>query len=357
MLQKLGAKTTASLRVLATSDLHGALTPYDYARGREQKGQNLAQLATLINQERASAQNSLLFDNGDFLEGSALADHAFAEFQTDPTAPPPIIAAMNVLGYDAVGLGNHEFDFGLPYLKTALSQANFPCLSSNLEVTSDLNPAHRQSIILSRDLITHDGDKTPIRLGVISLLPPPTLDWDAAELAGRVAIAETVATARTKADALRQVGVDLVIILAHTGLGRTLENAGSDLLDANLADVLVLGHKHEFHPNREAAAPIASNWVMPGFGGKALGVIDLDLTHNGTRWQVTNTHAHLKLSSDGVQSEPRVLDLVATAHRATTRKLDEVLTETETPLSAQFALTHPSAALTVIADAMRHGAQ
>lgn len=119
---------TFSLQILATTDLHMRLLPFDYLCDVPSHSGDLATLATLIEALRADHPNTLLVDNGDFLQGTPTADVAAANAQT----LHPAISAMNLASYDAAGVGNHELDYGLSVLSAAMSQANFPILSANL---------------------------------------------------------------------------------------------------------------------------------------------------------------------------------------------------------------------------------
>ena len=135
------AAMTARLRILATSDLHSHRLPYDYYADRPRLGLGLAQAARLLRGLQAEWPEgaSLLLDNGDSLTGGLLSDLLAARFCL--LAPPargdspwrhPMVAAMNTLGYDAATIGNHEFDHGLPFLRSALSEAEFPVVSANI---------------------------------------------------------------------------------------------------------------------------------------------------------------------------------------------------------------------------------
>ncbi|MCB1399202.1 MAG: metallophosphoesterase, partial [Rhodobacteraceae bacterium] len=104
------------VRVMETNDLHMNILPYDYFADRPSDTRGLARTATLIAQARAEVANALLFDAGDFLQGSPMGDY-FAHERG--AAPHPMIAAMNAVGYDAVTLGNHEFSYGLEPLLRA----------------------------------------------------------------------------------------------------------------------------------------------------------------------------------------------------------------------------------------------
>ena len=119
------AGATLKLRLLGTTDVHSHLLAHDYHADRPGAPHGLARLARLIRTSREGAPNCILFDNGDFLQGSPLGDlMTLRDFACGEVHPA--ISAMNALGYDAAALGNHEFDFGLDWLHRALAAAAFP---------------------------------------------------------------------------------------------------------------------------------------------------------------------------------------------------------------------------------------
>ncbi len=124
------------LRILATTDLHANMLAWNYHANRPDDQVGLARVASLIRQARREQPQSLLFDNGDFLHGSALGDYLAETTPVlrsgRPLTTHPMIAAMNALRYDAATLGNHEFGFGLGFLRRSLAATSFPIVSSNL---------------------------------------------------------------------------------------------------------------------------------------------------------------------------------------------------------------------------------
>src|SRR6204780_4548368 len=129
--ERLG-KAEIPLRLIGTSDLHAYIYPYDYYRDRPDETVGLAKTAALISAARAKATNSLLLDNGDFIQGAPLGDYAAQWLQTEKSAIHPVIAAMNELGYAVGTLGNHVLNHGLDLLGTALRGAAFPVVSCNI---------------------------------------------------------------------------------------------------------------------------------------------------------------------------------------------------------------------------------
>ena len=106
----------AKLRILQTTDLHLHFLPHDYVGDRPAPQRGLLGLIPQIDAARADGIETLLFDNGDFLQGTPLD----ADLIKDG-ADHPMIAAFNALKYDAIGLGNHEFDFGLNALRDVIA--------------------------------------------------------------------------------------------------------------------------------------------------------------------------------------------------------------------------------------------
>ena len=162
------AGAPASLRILATSDIHMHLLPFDYlSLCRSQQG-SLARLGTLIRRRQAEVPTSVLLDNGDFLQGNPMGDLAAADAPGGPRKAHPAIAAMNALGYDAAALGNHDFNFGLSCLRRAAAGAAFPLLAANLSVrhVAPFTPY----TILERELVLAAGGSRVLRIGIVRIL-------------------------------------------------------------------------------------------------------------------------------------------------------------------------------------------
>jgi len=118
------------LRLLETFDLRMFVMDWDYYHAKPDPTVGLTRLAALIKAARGECLNGLLFDNGDFLQGNPPADY-IAEPPRN-SGPHPLVTIMDGLDYDAVGLGNHEFNYGLDFLETALQGAPFPFLCANV---------------------------------------------------------------------------------------------------------------------------------------------------------------------------------------------------------------------------------
>lgn len=359
----------ATLRLLATTDLHAHVLSWDYGRDRPRQGLGLAGLAGRIADARAQCPDALLFDNGDFLQGSALADWAVRE---GAGLPHPMIAAMNALGYDAATIGNHEFSHGMEVLSRALDQAAFPCVSANLHAL-DGGRFVRRGIVLERSLGDAQGRRWPIRIGVTGIAPAQTVIWEAARIAGRIGASEPIAAATDAVADLRRAGADVVVLLAHTGIGMArqppppadadpdAEGAALPLARLSGADAIVLGHAHAVFPAPDpdgATGPGLLHGrpaVMPGYFGSHLGQIDLDLALHEGRWQVGRRRVAL-IPTGGhkpadTASVARLDAACAGAHRATRAWLGRHVGQVTERLHSHFLLLGPSPVQHLIAEA------
>ncbi len=353
------------LRILATTDLHACLTAWDYYAHKSAEGRGLSRVAQLITAARGEVENSLLFDNGDFLSGSGIGDLLAAQFPAQ--SAHPMIAAMNDLGYDAVNLGNHEFSHGLPFLRHSAKDARFPIVSSNFAF-DDL-PFARQTLLLECRCVDGSGQNHILKVGVMGLLPAQTLVWEAAHLNGHAYAAPMLTAAKHYAATLRAAGADIVVALAHTGLDQG--DAGDGFGEEHLAhavaalagiDVVIAGHTHQQFPTAQGEAE--GGLVLPGFFGSHLGVVDVVMQRQSAGWQVVSRHAQLRAiaqrTSTG-QLAPLVSDaaqiraLAEPAHAFITQTATKVIGHTDLRLYSYFATITSSAALSLVAQAQASG--
>ncbi|MFN4203089.1 MAG: bifunctional 2',3'-cyclic-nucleotide 2'-phosphodiesterase/3'-nucleotidase [Tabrizicola sp.] len=362
----------AHLRLIATSDLHASLMPYDYRANRPNARLGLGAVSQKIAEARGEVQNSLLFDNGDFLQGSPIADYAASARRR---RAHPVITAFNILGYDAVTLGNHEFDYGLGFLSQALTEARFPVVSANIAVRLGKSPARDETFvppfaILRRQIIDREGQSHLIRVGVIGFAPPQIQEWDRNGPDGGVRTRDILAAARAWLPRLRARGADIIVALAHTGIGALEPEHGSEHAATALAalpeiDAVIAGHSHQVFPGPDFAPspaidPVAGRLagkpaVMPGHSASHVGIIDLQLDRcriGARRWQVVGATSTVPTRSpDPAPATPALHRALVPDHRAALAWSRRHLGETQVPLHSHFATVAPSAALALIAEA------
>lgn len=365
------------LRLLATSDVHGAILPFDYASGRNSTTYGLARTASLISRARQEARGGcLLVDNGDFLQGTPLSDlHDIA----GEGGRHPVIAAMNRLGYDAACLGNHEFNFGLPALHKALSQAAFPAICANALIQRGASVAEDvtllpPSVMIERELSDRTGARHRLRIGLLGLLPPQIMAWDRFHLERELCARDMLDTAAARVPMLRAAGADLVVLLAHTGLetgpsGAGAENAALGLARLPGVDAIIAGHSHEVFPDPDApqrcdgADHRAGTFcgvpaVMPGFRGSHLGVIDLELERHAQGWRVAAHRAEARaVAPDAGQPaaapDPAIIAAVRRSHAATLAHMRTPLGRTPRPIHSYLSRYRSDLPVLMVAQAQR----
>ncbi len=364
---------TLRLRLLQTTDIHGQVLGYDYFQDRPEPGLGLDRLARLIATARAEAPGAILCDSGDFLQGTPLCDLAALEFARDPAMPHPVIAAMNLLRYDAVVPGNHEFDYGLPLLRAAAAQAQFPVTCANLFASPDDALLFAPHVLLTRRLRDLTGQSATLRIGIFGLAPPLIAVWGRDHVAGHLRIADPVATAQRMVRVLRAAGADVIVALNHTGIAPRDEPSGENTALAVAGvpgiDAVLCGHQHRVFPGADIAPmagvdPAAGRLagtaaVMAGSSARHLGMIDLTLQHNvGPQdggWRVNGAQVSVRRLPTPPEAVPRPLPafdrlLRATHDRTLTHIRREVGTITR-PLHSYFAQIGDCAALHLLATA------
>lgn len=334
---------------MATTDVHMNLMPHDYYAGRATPERGLATLAPVISALRAEG-NALLFDNGDMLQGNPLADH----LGTRPKGHPAM-AAMNHLRYDAATLGNHDFGYGTQWLRRVLAQARHPVVSANARLTGAETP-WQSGVILGRVMRDEAGQDHALRIGVFGVLPPQTVNWETG-LNGALSVSDMLDAAPGAAQALRAQGADLVICLAHSGLGTgqpapMQENAAAALSLVPGIDAVFAGHAHALHPEAGDGLINGVPVAMAGFGASHLAVIELSLEQTAQGWRRVAANARL-IANPGGAADPQIVALTAPAHQATLREIARPVTTSLVPLSSHFVLIGADAGLRLIAEAKR----
>ncbi|MBH9575744.1 bifunctional 2',3'-cyclic-nucleotide 2'-phosphodiesterase/3'-nucleotidase [Inhella proteolytica] len=369
-----GAAQRLPLRLLLTTDVHMQLLDHDYTLDRPSPQFGLARTASLIEQARAEAPNHLLFDNGDLLQGSPLGDWLAHQGNWPPAQLHPAYRVLRALQVDAANLGNHEFDFGLPFLRRALQGVPFPVLSANLLDSRSGKPAFKPAVMLERRWRDEQGRVHRLRVGVIGLAPPRSVALLREQLLGRLRTQDAVTSARHWVRQLRRQGADLVLLLAHTGLepaGQTArpldDNVALALAELPGVDALLLGHAHGLFPSPAYAQHPGVDVehgrigkvpaVMAGRWGDHLGLIDLLLERRHGRWQVRESRSVLRPVWDAQQQRARaepatwVAPLIQQEHEATRAWVQQPVAQSRVPLHTHFAQLLDSAALQLLNEA------
>lgn len=289
------------LRILETTDLHASLVNYDYYQTKVDNRIGLVKTATLIHQARKEVKNSLLFDDGDHLKGNPLGEYLARIRGIHKGKIHPVYRAFNFLGYDAIAIGNHEFNYGLEFLNAALKGAKMPAINANVISVKKNKPYFKPYAILQRNVVDQSGTVNELKIGVIAFMPTQIMKWDKANLEGKVVAKPIVDTAKEFVPIMKAEGADIIIALAHTGISNEPYNADTEnavyyLTQIPEIDAVLAGHSHSVFPgpvfnnlsntNMETGEINGKPVVMAGAFGSRLGIIDLKIEKTEGKWKV-----------------------------------------------------------------------
>ena len=377
------ADSSVSLRILETTDIHTHLVNYDYYRDGASETVGLAKVATLLKTARGEAENMVLVDNGDLIQGNPLGDYMAKERGLKKGEVHPVYKAMNLLGYDAANIGNHEFNYGLDFLATSLAGADFPYVSANIFVDDGDDNAENDKpyfdpyVLLDREFVDDNGKTHKAKVGVIGFVPPQVMQWDKANLDGKVISKDIVDMAKKYVPEMRAKGADIVIAVPHSGFS-TMERHGMEenatyyLSEVKGIDAILFGHAHTVFPSEDFAdvkgVDLAKGTingvaaVMPGFWGSHLGVIDLQLnvSDDGT-WSVVDSLSEARpiYQREGrdvtplVEADPDVVAAVKEEHEATIAYMREGVGTTAAPINSFFALVADDPSIQIVTNAQK----
>ena len=374
------AANQAHLRIMETTDLHVHVHPYDYYRDRPTDTVGLARTASIIRAIRDEAANSILVDNGDFLQGNPMGDYIAYERGMKEGDLHPIIQAMNTLDFACSTLGNHEFNYGLDFMHKTLAGANFPIVCANV-ANGQLAATPRQDdlmvkpyVLLDRKIKDGTGAEHPIKIGLIGFVPPQIMNWDRRHLEGNANTRDLVVAAKAWVPQMREAGADIIIALSHSGIDANdysegMENASLHVAAVDGIDAVLTGHHHLVFPGKKydglagvdatKGTLFGKPAAMGGFWGSHLGLIDLMLQRDGSSWRVADftTEARSIYKRDGrkriplVESQDDVLASVKKEHEATLAYIRRPVGKTSAPLHSYFSLVADDPSVQIVSQA------
>lgn len=384
MLHPFSARAQANqahLRIMETTDIHVNVLPYDYYADKPNDTMGLSRTASLIDAVRKEATNAMLVDNGDLLQGSPMGDYMAYEKGLNEGDVHPVMKGMNLLGYSASTLGNHEFNYGLSFLDKVLAGANFPFVCANLVRGTQLasNPRDdklylKPYVILDRTIKDGAGAEHPIRIGIIGFVPPQIMVWDSKVLTGNVTTRDIVQAAEAWVPQMREEGADIVIALSHSGIdvakGDMMENASFFVAGVPGVDAVFTGHQHLVFPGKkdfqkldgvdaEKGTLQGKPAVMGGFWGSHMGLIDLLLERDGSTWRIASATSEARPIFERVDNknkatvadDQRVVDALKADHEATLAYVRRPVGKTSAPLHSYFALVADDPSVQIVSQA------
>ncbi|WP_394497311.1 bifunctional 2',3'-cyclic-nucleotide 2'-phosphodiesterase/3'-nucleotidase [Shewanella sp. ENK2] len=389
------------IRLMETTDIHTNVMPYNYFESAEHNEANLpewglARTSLVIAETRKEVANSMLFDNGDLIQGSPMGDYMAALGAEHLKGEEhPVYKAMNHLEYDAANLGNHEFNYGLEYLDEALKGSDFPYVGANVwkaddslekvsaaadecevRITEDFYETAEHMydpyVILDREFTAADGETYTVKVGVIGFTPPDIMGWDAAHLVCNVVVSDIKKTAEHYVPIMKAEGADVIVAIPHSGLNNNddefAENASLHLGYVEGIDAIMFGHDHRDFPNSTGEYGDIPNVdaekglingipaVMPGYWGAKLGVIDLRLfsKDKGETWAVDHSFSTAELRSLVEGSDGAIEDLVETEHEGTVEYMADSIADIDVNMNSFFPQVVPDLSIQVVNEAQLH---
>ncbi len=327
-------KKRVRLTVLGTTDLHGNVYNWDYFKNAEFDNAKhddigLAKATTLIKAMRKKRHGEpiLTLDAGDTIQGTPLAYYYAKIDPISTTVKHPMARAMNLVGYDAAALGNHEFNYGIDTLRTFEEQLDFPLLGANAVDPATKRPAFRPYVIKTYKV----GGGRTLKVGVLGLTNPGIAIWDKANVEGKMEFPGLVEQASKFVPEMKKKGCDLVIVSAHSGASTSSsygdalpypENAAS-LVAAQVphVDAILVGHAHLEVPQTFVRNEKTGQQVLlcePYYWGMRVAVMDLIVQetytkHGKLKWVLVASGSQL-LNSNTVAADPAVAGAVQAQH-------------------------------------------
>ncbi|MFC7991427.1 bifunctional metallophosphatase/5'-nucleotidase [Streptomyces pilosus] len=345
-----------ALTVMGTTDLHGHVFNWDYFKDAEYtdaagNAQGLARVSTLVNRvrEEKGRHNTLLLDAGDTIQGTPLT---YYYAKVDPITAEggpvhPMAQAMNAIGYDAVALGNHEFNYGIETLRKFEEQCDFPLLGANALDARTLKPAFPPYFVKTFRV----KGAPPVKVAVLGLTNPGIAIWDKAYVQGKLTFPGLEEQAAVWVPKLRSMGADVVVVSAHSGSSGTssygdqlpyVENAAANVArQVPGIDAILVGHAHVEIPELRVTNEETGREVVlsePLCYAERLSLFDFELVFERGRWRVESVRASLRDAAT-VEDDPRITRLLRDEHAEVVAYVNQVVgsaTETLTTVEARY---------------------
>ncbi len=252
------------LVILHTNDTHSQIYPFNPNMSdtlRAGRG-GFVRRVNLVKEERMKNPDLLLFDSGDFSQGSSY----YTMFKGDVE-----IGLMNLMRYDAAVIGNHEFDFGMDNMIRLFKKAKFPFVCANYDFTgTELEKIVKPYIIIKRN---------GLKIGVFGL--SPKMEGLIAEKNyGTLKYIDPVKAAQKAIDALKAKKCDLIICLSHLGWNIEGDNEMKLIGATKGIDIVLGGHSHTFLKKMEYVKDLSGKMVGADQNGKSgiyIGRIEVDM--------------------------------------------------------------------------------
>ena len=362
---------TAFLRIYSTTDLHGKSTRYNYDTGSYSQG-SLAQISNVINESKKSLTDrtaTLLVDVGDTIFGFGTNGIVHGSISGEEY----MYSIMKKMGYDAMTLGNHDFDYGSSYIMSALKKAgvNKKVLAANLKNAKTGKYPWTRAKIIKKKVVTSAGKERTVRIGVIGVVTPTGATVKEPE---KLTATDIVNAVKNRVTYLKnKKKADVIVVLSHSGIGSKEtwvtrgESVSYKLCFIDGVDVVCAGHSHVNYPSTDAN--VASVYSYKGVDqktgfingtlliqsadhGKAFGISDLKLTFkkNG-KVKVTPKKATVRKITKSDAEDPKVLSWNSAFDTQFKELYEQCLAKAETSTNNYFGMIEDNAMMQIANEA------
>lgn len=309
----ISAAETATVRIISTTDLHGQLANTNYDTAGEKNVGSLAQDFTLIKEARKEIKygTSLTVDVGDTIYGFG------SDYIRDQNGTEYMYAAIAKMGYDAITLGNHDFDYGYQYVKKQLEKEKIDdiCVLSNVYDAVTKKNVWNENKLLKKTVTTSKGKKVTVKIGIVGVTRPGLTNYY--NHTGILITEDIIKSTQEQVKKLKDKGADLIVVLAHSGIGK--ENPEENSGDVSYAiskidgvDAVMCGHSHLNFPSKDARVETYYNLpnvsketglmngkpvVMVEDHGAGIGIADLKIKITNGKISLVNSKAHIKYAT------------------------------------------------------------
>ncbi|EKO3868774.1 2',3'-cyclic-nucleotide 2'-phosphodiesterase [Vibrio harveyi] len=359
---------TIKLRIIETTDIHTNVMDYDYYKDQPSQQIGLSRAATLVKQAREEAVNSVLVDNGDLIQGSPMGDYMAAK-GINVGEIHPVYKAMNQLDYDVGNIGNHEFNYGLEFLKNSIDGANFPYVSANVFDKKTGEHYFKPYLIKTHTFKDTDGQSHEIKVGYIGFVPPQIMVWDKKNLEGKVFAEDITETAKKLVPQMKKEGADVIVAIPHSGISTDPYKLGAEnsvyyLTEVEGIDAIAFGHSHAVFPGKDFAklqgvdnAKGTINGVtavMPGRWGSHVGVMDLMLKEKDGKWQVVEGQSEARPIFDKAnkkslaEADKGIVDALVDDHKGTREFVNQPIGKANDVMYSFLALVQDDPTIQIV---------
>lgn len=241
VLASCSGQKSVNITLIETTDIHGALWPYDYIEKQETDA-SLASVAAYVSQLRQNGTNLVLLDNGDNIQGQP---SVYYYNYIDTVSTHLISRIFNFMKYDAATVGNHDIEAGHSVYDRLVNEYNFPLLAANAVSTATGEPYFRPWVMIR---------KAGLKIAVLGLITPAVPTWLPEELYRGISFADMTETALKWMPEIQKEHPDIIVGLFHSGWDRSRGGRGNEPMNENGSvsvaynvpgfDIIFNGHDH-----------------------------------------------------------------------------------------------------------------